>query len=162
MQGVTKMFEHVLQSWNKLSRHSIIFKKIKTDLWLSAQEPWNAWLVLLYGCESCTLTSPLIKNVEAIEILCGAIGKCKELFMCGQENTATSPNKSQSKHISLKNNGTVVLKLGSIEPLGFDGLVSGVRRRSSETCNPFLLSVILGKNGVRQNLGKLHKGSVCL
>jgi len=28
---------------------------------------------------------------------------------------------------------TVVLNLGSIEPLGFDGAVSGVRRRSSET-----------------------------
>jgi len=28
---------------------------------------------------------------------------------------------------------TVVLNLGSIEPLRFDGAVSGVRRRSSET-----------------------------
>jgi len=56
----------------------------------------------------------------------------------------------------------VVLKLGPIEPLGFDGTVSGVRRRSSETCHPYLLSVALGTNGVRQKLGKLRKGSVCL
>ena len=42
----------------------------------------------------------------------------------------------------------MVLKLGSIEPLRFDGAVSGVRQKSSETCNPFLLSIILGKNGV--------------
>jgi len=37
-----------------------------------------------------------------------------------------------------------------------------VRRRSSETCSPFLLSVILGKNGVRPKLGKLRKGSAYL
>jgi len=60
------------------------------------------------------------------------------------------------------NFSSMVLKLGSIQPLGFDEAVSGVRRRPSETCNPLLLSVILGKNGVRQNFGKLHKGSVCL
>jgi len=39
-------------------------------------------------------------------------------------------------------------------PLGFDGAVSGVRRRSSEACNPFLLSVIMVKNRVPQKLGK--------
>jgi len=55
--------------------------------------------------------------------------------------------------------GAVVLKVGSIEPLGFDGAVSGVRRRSSDFSNPFLRSVVLGKNGVRQKLGKLRKGS---
>jgi len=41
---------------------------------------------------------------------------------------------------------SVVLKLGSIKPLGFDGAVSEVRRRSSKICNPFLLYVILDKN----------------
>jgi len=57
----------------------------------------------------------------------------------------------------------VVLNLGSIlEPLGFDGAVSGVRRRSSDFSNPFLLSVTLDKNGVRQNLGKLRNVSECL
>jgi len=74
----------------------------------------------------------------------------------------------------------VVLNLGSIEPLGlrtwvlilgsipdfcvpgFDGAVSGVRRRSTETCNPFLLSVTMGKNGVRQKFGKLRKVLACL
>jgi len=44
--------------------------------------------------------------------------------------------------------------MGSIEPQGFDGAVSGVRRKSSETFNPFLLSVVLGENGVPQKLGK--------
>jgi len=39
----------------------------------------------------------------------------------------------------------VVLDLGSIEPLGFDEAVSGVRRRSSDFSNPYLLSVALGK-----------------
>ena len=62
---------------------------------------------------------------------------------------------------SRSESNTLVLKLGSIEPLGFEVTVSGVRRKSSETCNPFLLSVVLGKNGVRQKLGKLRKGSVC-
>jgi len=56
----------------------------------------------------------------------------------------------------------VVLNLGSIEPLGFDGAVSRVRRRSSDFSNPFLLSVTLDKNGVRQNLGKLRNVSECL
>jgi len=55
----------------------------------------------------------------------------------------------------------VFLNLGSIEPLGFDGAVSGVRRRSSETCNP-VFSVVFEKNGVRQKLGIPRKvGSVC-
>jgi len=56
----------------------------------------------------------------------------------------------------------VVLEQGSIELLGFDGAVLRVRLRSSETCNPFLLAVILVKNGLRQKLGKIRKGSVCL
>jgi len=56
----------------------------------------------------------------------------------------------------------VVLKLGSIESLGIDGTVSGIRRRSSDLSNPFLLSVVLGTNGVRQTLGKLRNGSECL
>jgi len=58
----------------------------------------------------------------------------------------------------------VVFKLSSIEPLGFNGTMLGIRRRSSETRrpNPFLLSATLGESGVRQKLGKLCKGSVCL
>jgi len=43
---------------------------------------------------------------------------------------------------------SVVLNLGLIEPLGFEGAISGVRQRSSETRNPFLVDVILEKNGV--------------
>jgi len=40
----------------------------------------------------------------------------------------------------------VALELRSIEPLGFDGAVSGVRRRSSDFSYPYLLSAVLGKN----------------
>jgi len=47
----------------------------------------------------------------------------------------------------------VVLKLGSIEPLRFDGAVSGVRRKSSDFSNPFLLCVVLGKMGFDKSLG---------
>ena len=46
----------------------------------------------------------------------------------------------------------MVLKLGSIEPPGFDRAVSGVRRRSPVTCNPSLLSVLLGKMWFDKNL----------
>jgi len=54
------------------------------------------------------------------------------------------------------NSRPVVLKVGSIDPVGFDGAVSGIRRRLSDFSNSFLLSVVLGKNGVRQKLVTLH------
>ena len=60
------------------------------------------------------------------------------------------------------------LNLGSSEPLGFDGVVSKVRWRSSETWikawlyHSKLTMVTFGKNGVRQMLGKLRKSLACL
>jgi len=55
----------------------------------------------------------------------------------------------------------VILNLGSIEPLGYDVAILGVQQRSSDFSNPFLLSVILGKNGVQQQkLANLRKGLV--
>jgi len=46
----------------------------------------------------------------------------------------------------------LVLKLGSIKPLGFDGAISGVHRRSREVCNPFSLCYIGQKWGLTKVL----------
>jgi len=47
---------------------------------------------------------------------------------------------------------SVVFKLGSIEPLGFDGTVLGVRRRSFESCNPFYFVLYWEKMGFDKSL----------
>jgi len=56
----------------------------------------------------------------------------------------------------------VVLTQVSIEPLGFDGAYQVFDDGHLKLLTHFLLSVILGKNGVRQNFGKLRKASAYL
>jgi len=68
MQGVTKMFEHALQWMAKQALNTldnILRNKNQSVNVRTRVLKCYVWPVLLYGCESWTLTAALIKNLEA-------------------------------------------------------------------------------------------------